>query len=282
MRKIFGLFLKILKRFQFFHRFPVFISVFAAFLVQSINGIVLECDFKVLDANWESLYSCSAKNLRTTLADRNVTEVSGVHAFKKSNYNVKKLYIYKQSCSYLPLNIGRYFTNLEILLAGNTNLKYLVDGDLDGLTSLKRFDVSWNPIEKLTRNFFKGHDTLEFISFHYCHLKVIDPMALDSLPSLEEAHFGDNICISYHATDMQDLKMELRDKCSSELYEDKLFHQIDDETSPQTSQTLSFTRRNVYVITSFFAVISIALVIVLVRIYSRKFGSWNELKEVLV
>lgn len=243
----------------------------------------MNCEFKTLNPNWEMKYSCSPRNLHTTYKDRSVVAVSGVHMNGKSNANVINLYIYKQSTPYLPRNVGTFFPNLEILNAGNTKLKHLLDGDLDGLTKLKQFDVSWNPIEKLSRDFFKGHDTIEFVSFYYCHLKVIDPQALEPLTHLEEAHFGENICITFHATDkfeIQGLQMEMRDKCKSEYYDDKIFNDIEDEA---LCAPLSFTKQNVFLISSFFAIISIALLIVLIRISRNKLGkNWNELNDVLV
>lgn len=261
----------------------MFNVIFTILILQTIDAIDLNCEFKTLNPFWEVQYSCTPKNLRTTFRDRNIVAVNGVHVSGKSNKGVIKLYIYKQFCPYLPLKIGNYFPNLEILDAGNTKLKHLLDGDLDGLTKLKRFDVSWNPIEKLSRDFFKGHETIEFVSFFYCHLKVIDPQALEPLTNLQEAHFGDNICITYHSTDtfeIQGLNMEIRDKCKSELYEGKIFNDIEDETP---CETLSFTKQNVYFIASLFATISFILLVVLARVFTNKFGSnWNELHEVLV
>lgn len=231
-------------------------------------------------------YSCIAKNLRLSYKDRKIVSVNGVHYDGKSNENVQRLKIFKQSCSYLPLDIGKHFPNLVSFEAHNTHLRHLVDGDLDGLTKLKRFDVSWNPIEKIGQDFFKGHETIEFISFYYCHLKVIDPQALDPLINLKTAFFRENVCISLeidYNNDVQDLKSEIRDKCKSEYYAGKIFNEIEDDDDETLCEELSFTRRNVCLITSFFAIISIALLIVLTRIFTNKFRcNWSDLKEVLI
>ena len=250
----------------------------------SIDAITFNCKYEMKYPDYQKQYTCVAENLRTEYKNRDVVSVGGSHETGMTNSNINKLDIYKQSCPFLPKNLGTHFKNLEYLKATNTNLKFLIDGDLDGLNMLRSFDVSWNPIEELGRNFFNGQTKIEFVSFFYCHLKVIDPKALLPLVSLESANFFDNVCISLHITEKHEIfefGAETRDKCRKEYYEGKMFNRIENDETP--SKSLSFARENVILVTLFFAIPSIFLLIILLRVFCVRFErNWVELREALI
>lgn len=185
------------------------------------------------------------------------------------------------------MNLSEHFPDLKKLKISNTNLRFLVAGDLDGL-KLKEFDASWNPIEEIVPNFFKGQDKLQIISFFYCHLMVIDPNVLQPLTNLEFADFKDNICTSFEIygskVDSNDaIAAELNDKCRKEFYIGKLHNEICDLYPNQTEERVSFARENIVVISSFFAISSFALLAIILRIFAKGMGNnWRELKESLV
>lgn len=227
-------------------------------------------------------YSCVAENFRTSLNDREITEINGTHVAGKTHNDVKKLYIKKQFCPYLPLKVGDFFTNLEIFYVMNSNVQHLLNGDLDGLTKLNAFDVSHNPVEQLGCDFFKGHETIEKISFFDCHLKIIDAKALDSLVQLKEAHFQYNVCFNFNAAETYQislLKKEIRQNCHGENYEDQIFNKVEESKKSK----LSFAQRNANFIILFFVTTTIILAAVLLKIVNSKFGNnWNELKNSLL
>lgn len=205
-----------------------------------------------------------------------------------------KIYIKKQFCPYLPLKAGKFFKNLEILYVMNSNVQHLLNGDLDGLDKLIAFDVSHNPIEQLGRDFFKGHGTIQKISFFDCHLKIIDAEALSPLVNLKEATFQYNVCLDFRGNDnhydvsnsIRSLKMRIRDSCHSEKYGNQVFNQFDDvKPSPLSSRSrsLSFAQRNANLIISLFLIISVVLTAVLVKVFHSKFNNnWSELKKALI
>lgn len=256
-------------------------------MLQDMSAVIIDCEFKHLSSHWGVDYACSPLNFRTTLDDRNVTQVKGLHDAGKKNEDVKKLFVKKQSCHYLPLNIGSHFINLETLYIMNSNVQHLLDGDLDGLTNLRVFDVSHNPIQQLGENFFKGHDTIEVISFYDCHLKMIHPSSLNPLKNLREAHFQQNVCIDIHGDDiseMQDLKAEIADKCQSEHNELIFNRDFVVENSPRVSseETLSFTKKNANIIISVLVFLLLSIGVVFGIIIRRTFTSWDELKNTLI
>ena len=171
------------------------IFVIILFIIHVASSVVLKCDFKMKKSYWGTEYACIATNFVTSLCDRKISEVKGTHLAGKTNADVKKLYVYKQNCPFLPLDVSTFFVNLQIFYFKKSNVQHLFDGDLDGLNKLLIFDVSHNPIKVLGPNFFDGHETIEKISFHDCKLKTIHLNALMPLKNLKEAHFKENVCI---------------------------------------------------------------------------------------
>lgn len=217
-----------------------------------------------------------------------MTAITGQHEEIKSNDDVKQLMIKKQACPYLPLNIGSFFKNLEIFYVMNSNVYHLLKGDLEGLTQLKIFDVSHNPIEQLGRDFFEGHASIEVISFYDCHLKLIDPTALDPLKNLSEAYFNMNSCIDFSDKfNIDGLKVEIRDKCHKEKYKEDIFFDNSESSICASSQVsrepTSFVRNNAYVFISLLSIFIVVLGFVLVKTVRSSFdNNWHEFRNVLV
>lgn len=268
-------------------RLLVLIAKLLILLVIDTDAVILECDFKYYQSAWGSNYACIAQNLRINLFDRNVAEVKGLHDAPKTNDDVEKVFIKKQFCPYLPLNLGRHFKNLKTLYVMNSNVQYLMDGDLDGLPKLKNFDVSHNPIETISKDFFKGHGSIEIISFFDCHLKVIDPRALDPLENLREAHFQYNVCIreDFLGSDVKkinDLKAEIRKNCNQKTNVEKIFAETKSCMS-EMNQEMSFATRNANLIISFFLIVVIGLSVALIQIFRNAFrNNWRELRDNLM
>lgn len=247
-----------------------------------IDAIILKCNFKTVNVNdWGPFYSCEAENFRSSLADRHITEIQGIHSKGKSNDDVTRLFMEKMFCPYLPSNLAAYFPNLKILYVKNCNVQHLVDGDLDGLTKLRTFDISYNPIEHLGPNFFKGHESIETISFYDCHLKFVDRQALTPLVNLEGAYFDLNICTEFrceYASCINAVKVEVPDKCQ---INNTVSCSSDD--GPSQPEDLPFVRRNANVLISLNGIILIALVIALVKVGRKEFGgNWSEMRTFLL
>lgn len=165
---------------------------------------------------WGLKYACIVQNLTTSLNDRTITEVRGTHLDGKTNDDVFKVLINHQFTPYLPHNLGAHFKNLEILYVMKSNLSHLTHGDLDGLTKLRIFDVSYNPVKRLHRDYFKGHESIEIISFYDCQLNFIEKGALEWLVNLQEGHFQYNECIDYRGDDVSllgEMMEEIKEYC---------------------------------------------------------------------
>lgn len=281
---------------------------FRAFLfflfLKSINGIVLECDFKDETTNWGVAYTCVAKNFHTSLDDRTVTEIKGQHLLSRTNDDVKKFYVFKQSCPYLPLNASSFFKNLDIYYIKQSNVQHVLEGDLDGFTTIRIFDVSYNPIEEINNGVFDGQTSIQIIAFYECHLKFISPYALDALTNLQEGHFDKNVCIDYRSesslylqpeevkASIENLKKKLIESCQSDSYDGILLNKLSEtmkcpELKPDNFKAfpkLTFTQRNANVIIFFLTVLIVVISVFAVKIARKEQneGRWNILETVTI
>jgi hypothetical protein len=190
--------------------------------------------------DWGSFYSCEADNFKTSLSERSLSKIEGTHSEGKRNDEVRRLYMKEQDCVLLPLNLDKYFKNLEILYVKRSNVRYLVDGDLNGLNKLRTFDISYNPIDHLGSNFFKGHESIETISFFECNLKFVDPQALTHLTKLTEAYFDNNLCTNYrctHESCIKEVKFVVSEQCQSKETVPFSIEKIDVESPTETSSS---------------------------------------------
>lgn len=147
----------------------------------------------------------------------------------KTHDDVLKVFAEYQYCPYLPINLGTFFKNLEILYVMKSNVSQLTNDDLTGLTKLKLFDVSYNPITLLHHDFFKGHESIEIISFYDCELRIVEKGSLASLVNLKEGHFEFNPCINFRGDDESRLPALIRE-----------IHQNCQEDSGSDATTSSF------------------------------------------
>lgn len=253
-----------------FLRFSSLIIVIGVLYLKEFNSLTLECDFQILSNHLGSHYACVAKNFKVDFSERFITEVEGNHTDGNSNDDVKEVFMLKQFCPYLPLNLGAHFKNLKILFIKNSKLHFVLDGDLKGL-QLEKFDVSHNPIEKLGANFFEGQASIDRISFYNCYLKVIHPEVLDPLRKLEIAVFDFNRCIdkrtNQYSYSLSMLKSYIRNYCQeTNDDENNFFKRFNDSfTCPETliispkSMPKSFVIKNIYFVIIIMTVLSAVL-----------------------
>lgn len=252
--------------------------------MNAVCAVVLECEFRAYPTVYGSQYSCSGNNFRTSLNNRTVTEVKGQHLANETNDDVKLLIMNKQHSPYLPLKVGDFFKNLEILYIMNSNVQHLMQGDLKGLDKLKIFDVSYNPIEQLGPDFFKGHGSIETVSFYDCHLKIIDPFVLDPLDKLEVAYFDMNVCIDLDkSTPIESLKAEFKDKCQNHIHDNQIMmnHSAEQVKCPlamSNENSLPFIKQHSYAIIGLLSVSLVILSLIIFRAANSNVNKhWNEL-----
>lgn len=177
--------------------FRFLLIIFFVGIISKSSSLTLYCDFKEHQSYWGLKYACVAQNLTTTETDRTITAINGTHIDGKANDDVMKVLISHQQCPYLPINLAEHFKNLEILYVMHSHVSVLTNKDLGGLTKLKIFDVSYNPIRELHKNYFIGHETIEIVSFYDCNLRYIETGALETLTNLKEGHFQYNECVDF-------------------------------------------------------------------------------------
>lgn len=166
-------------------------------MISQSLAITLHCNFKPHLSYWGSNYACIAENLTTTELNRTVTAINGTHLKGQSNDYVTMVMIQHQNCPVLPINLGEHFKNLKVLYVMKSHVESLTNKDLEGLTKLKIFDVSYNPIRKLHKDYFTGHESIEIVSFYDCSLNFIEKGALEALTNLKEGHFQYNECVDF-------------------------------------------------------------------------------------
>ena len=250
------------------------------FIIHVVSSVILECDFQIKKSHWTIEYACIATNFKTSLSDRKISEVKGTHLAGKTNADVQKLYVEKQNCPYLPLDVSKFFVNLETFYFMKSNVQHLFNGDIDGLNKLKVFDVSHNPIEVLGPNFFDGHETIEIVSFFDCNLKSVHPNALKPLKNLIRTSFQYNVCIDVRFPEnVQTNLKDIHDNCWSKG--NKTNNKSFDESVFCAKQT-SFASQNAVIILSFLSIILIMTLIVLTIMFTRRLdGDWSVLKKTL-
>jgi hypothetical protein len=207
---------------------------FLAILVVVLNlkislSLYLDCSFKESRFYWETYknynttngtrYTCVVQSLTTSLLNRTLLNITGTHEAGKTHDDVKQVYVTGQHCPYLPLGLGKFFKNLEILYIKGLKVEQLTKDDLKDMSKLKILDLASNPITNLSRDFLQGHDSIEIISFNGCKLKFIEKGALDSLKNLKEGHFDNNICVNYRFEDRFQIS-ELKEAIKKCLYDE--------------------------------------------------------------
>ena len=277
---------------HFLIRLHIFSSQrFLALLIlcyQTVDGVILECEFKTTKTYYGSEYTCFAKNFQTSLHDRTVTEIKGNHLQGKTNNDVKQLMLEKQFIPYLPLKVGDFFKNLKIFFAKKSNVRHVLQGDLDGLDNLEVFDLTHNPVEQLGANFFKGHSKISTVAFYDCHLKMIDPAVLDPLKKINNIFFNLNYCIDFVSNGddaVNAFKIEIADKCQGHV-NDKIFKhhekkpvcsKLHDESKSHKS-AMSFVQKHCYVFLVVLTISNIVLSIFLLQNSKEKIAEcWSEL-----
>lgn len=243
----------------------------------NVLATVLDCSFEEKFSVWGLHLACIASNFKTQLNNRTISEMTGGNS---QSGKATELFVKKQYCPYLPLNVSSIFKSLEILYIMNSHVQNLLEGDLDGLTSLRVFDVSHNPIEILSKDFFKGAASIEIVSFFDCHLKKIEPTALSHLPKLQGGRFQTNVCIDYavyEPSELEILTSMIRSQCSGEGFD------ITNNSHQKTCEPLPFIKKNAILIVSFLTISLIFLVIILTKIMRKTFkNNWDELKMSLL
>jgi len=134
--------------------------------------------------------------------------------------DVKGLVILGRRVHYLPSGINKAFQNLEGLYIDYTNFKQITKTNLLPFPKLKELRIIDNDLEAIPSDSFTFNRDLEIIDFSRNNLKHIDVNILEPLIKLREAYFTANTCISFAASDEQqitNLTKLIADNCQDEM-----------------------------------------------------------------
>lgn len=189
------------------------------FLVTSTHSLDITCDF--YDDEWAMLgnvYTCSVKNLTTRILNENVTNIFGTHSEGRSNKDVIKLNIQKQTCEFLPRGFEKFFPNLEGLRIAQSGLVALTQSDLSVFPKLRNCDMFNNYLNALESEIFANCPLLEYLYFGDNQIRTVGYNILKPLKNLKKAIFQGNVCSVQNAqskVEIVALQKALNRECST-------------------------------------------------------------------
>lgn len=157
-----------------------------------VEGIQLICDFKM----GEHGYKCDTESLTiTSRNDRTIDSIIGEHLEGKTNEDVKFFRNYGHVMNYFPLQLTKYFKNVEAVQINFANLKRITATDLEQFgDNLKIFWIGNNIVEVVESDLFRYTPNVESIGFSPQKIKHVEKGALSGLTNLHSLWFSQNPC----------------------------------------------------------------------------------------
>lgn len=136
-------------RFLFFNReLTLCVAVLLVTMCTKSDAMSFQCTFSTYESSYEyygPFYVCSVAPLGNSNKIGKLEAVTGVHLAGKSNANVQMITIIDPSMIEAPIDLYRFFPNLEIILLQRTNIAYLSKEHLYGLSKLFLVTYADNP-----------------------------------------------------------------------------------------------------------------------------------------
>lgn len=153
-----------------------------------------------------SCYNAKASNY-CDISRRTVFGISNNHMKGKSNYDVKMFYIQKQEIPAVPIDIGKFFPNLEVVRMPYLGLLKVCRMDLKQFPKVRFLYLSYNKIKQLDNNLFEYTPALEFIALDHNELTNIGQRIFDNLPNVHRFYVERNPCVYIgHVETREDLE----------------------------------------------------------------------------
>jgi Leucine-rich repeat (LRR) protein len=151
-----------------------------------VNGT---CRFKETDHG----YACSAnKIVIKSTSDRSISW-KGIHVSGKVNGDVKVLLIKAQETQFLPLNVEKEFTNLEVFIVESSKVSKLRKSDFVGYKKLAKIVVTGNEISSIEGATFDSVDsTLKHLDLSNNKIASLPSLAFGKLKLLEVLNLSKN------------------------------------------------------------------------------------------
>lgn len=160
----------------------IIICLSSLVLVSIVDGIMFNCNYAIRTQwNVNDIYSCEAQVLFLG-HECNLIEVSRNHMAGMNNSDVKLLAISSQlDVTFYPRNVYQFFPNLEAIYIYDTAIEEMTEEDLQGMQSLKQFQLVQANVVAIRNDWFIGAPNLVSIQIHSQPLQHIAPRVFDHL-----------------------------------------------------------------------------------------------------
>lgn len=163
-----------------------------AFFVPN-DALTIQCIYSIVSERFPglyNLYTCEATIERSGNLQR-VQYVNGKHMSEKSNAQVQNLQIScQQNIKEIPLDVYKFFPNLESFHVTLTSVEYVGKQHLYGLSKLRSLDLFNNKIKNIGSNLFEYQPNLiEGISFGLNPIEHVGYNVFSEMSKLKTLHF---------------------------------------------------------------------------------------------
>lgn len=94
--------------------------ILLSFMIQKTFGVQIHCEFRL------SSEECKISSLDVPKNDQEVTEVFGSHGYRKTNNDVKELWMVREvGTEYVPTNICKFFENMQRMDIYGRQIKFI-------------------------------------------------------------------------------------------------------------------------------------------------------------
>ena len=152
-------------------------------LASSAEGSTLECNYQVENCWHENnVYTCHG-DFQLDEDEHTVQSVTGNHTTRKTNSDVRILYINEQNLAFVPSGVSRFYPNLEGFELNNNTIQILTRDGFKGLTKLNKIAFRSNLITAIDSFIFIENPNIQWIDFSQNPLKHIGAFAFSNLKS---------------------------------------------------------------------------------------------------
>lgn len=125
-------------------------------LHQSVSGIVMDCEFKT---NSEE---CKVTSLSVDAADTEITSITGRHDFRRTNKDVKELWIIREvRTEFVPTNVCKFFENMLRLDIYGTRIKAVTRPVFKNCAKVNKVCILFTAVSALPEDIFEDLSELK-------------------------------------------------------------------------------------------------------------------------
>lgn len=226
------------------------------FAVQCASAsLSLECQYA--NIHWVALGNAYTCNSRVTQvgSSRNVVAVSQNHMSGRTNLDVRGvMFSNQQVVSFFPLDMNRFFPNLEGIFFNLCPIRFFSRDDLRPFTRLRDFTISNGLLTTISGDVFQYAPALHIVNFAHNRITNVGTGIFQRNPGVVEARFNNNLCINTLARTsaaVGNLVSQLAFRCpsTSEMTEEFILsganfrRAVNDQVEPELQQLREANRQ---------------------------------------